>query len=404
MFLTAPLWLTLLVPWAGLLAWALVGRRPAVDVPFVQLWRGPAAAAVPPRRRGRRRPPAPVVLVLLAVLLAVLAAAGPRWDAGGGRITLIVDRGASASGRVGGDVRYRAAMRDLATALPRGTTVHVSTVPAGVQSTGDAGGLAMLAPAIAPTAVDTRAAIFAAATSVTAPAIAITDAPLPDRHGLFRIPPPPPGEDVAITSFAARAAPRPQVMVRVRNDSAATTARLTVRSGTVTTAVDVPLPPRGQSKRYFIDLPALAETVEAALADGDATEANDAAYLAAGTAWARPEPRGPLPSMVADVLAAYARARSPTARSTTVAIITDAGQLSPTAPAVLLPEPTGPPLPATVDPTVADDPLVRDVDWAAALSGATLATPPDQQAFVPLVRVGPRPAVAVTRADPRRVW
>ena len=75
MVLISPLWLLGLLPWAGVTAWLLWGRRQRTLVPFLPLWRGPAP--VPRAKRSVQLPPAAVIFAILSMLLAVLAAARP---------------------------------------------------------------------------------------------------------------------------------------------------------------------------------------------------------------------------------------------------------------------------------------------------------------------------------------
>ena len=71
-----PIALTALVAWAAASPWLLRGSRgPAVEIPFLSLWKsGPTDAVL----RRRRVPPWPVLVVWLAAGVAIVAAAGPR--------------------------------------------------------------------------------------------------------------------------------------------------------------------------------------------------------------------------------------------------------------------------------------------------------------------------------------
>jgi hypothetical protein len=58
MYFTSPIWLALLVPWAGVSVWLLWGRRDRTNVPFLKLWRGPVESPRAQRQmcwRGLRR-------------------------------------------------------------------------------------------------------------------------------------------------------------------------------------------------------------------------------------------------------------------------------------------------------------------------------------------------------------
>src|SRR4051794_30118174 len=115
-----PLWLIGLVPWVGLALYLLLGRRRQEAVPFLDLWVGPVAGT-----KARPRlvpPPAAVVLALLAVVLALFGAARPWVALGGGRggrVTVVVDRGATMSARGRAAPRYVEAAEALAEELSR---------------------------------------------------------------------------------------------------------------------------------------------------------------------------------------------------------------------------------------------------------------------------------------------
>src|SRR5690606_22156628 len=98
MSLLAPIYLLLLVPWAGLVVWLLRRRGRDVAVPFVRLWQQPDASDAVAHRR--RLPPPHLLLVLAALLIAILAAARPAVRdpvASGPPITLIIDTGLTMS-------------------------------------------------------------------------------------------------------------------------------------------------------------------------------------------------------------------------------------------------------------------------------------------------------------------
>src|SRR5438552_3326054 len=133
-FLT-PLWLLGLLPWAGVAAYLLWGRRPRQDVPFLELWRMP-----PDMPAVRRKPAVPPVAVALALAgwLPAFVAAGPpagRGPGGGGRgpVTVIVDRGVTMSARGADRPRFREAAdrvrAELAGRVGPGTAVEVFFVP-----------------------------------------------------------------------------------------------------------------------------------------------------------------------------------------------------------------------------------------------------------------------------------
>jgi hypothetical protein len=90
MFLASPLWLVLLIPWAGLVIWLLQGRLENYRVSFLQLWPRKAPESRPPQRAWDK-PPIALVTLLLALLLAILVCAEPMVHTGPGQSAQSVD-------------------------------------------------------------------------------------------------------------------------------------------------------------------------------------------------------------------------------------------------------------------------------------------------------------------------
>src|SRR5258706_8314981 len=109
MHLMSPIWLLGLALWLGAVLWLLRGSRRGESVPFLALWQGPIAGT--PHERRLSVPPMSIALALLACLLGILAAARPSvlrgFGAGGERITIVVDRGLTMSGRGQSGLRFR---------------------------------------------------------------------------------------------------------------------------------------------------------------------------------------------------------------------------------------------------------------------------------------------------------
>ena len=76
MTFATPIALGMLAPWAGVVAYLLLGLKKSASVPFVNLWRSEVAR--PPIRRSLQRLPRWVALMLIAAAVAIFAAAGPR--------------------------------------------------------------------------------------------------------------------------------------------------------------------------------------------------------------------------------------------------------------------------------------------------------------------------------------
>jgi hypothetical protein len=75
----SPIWLILLMPWAGLVIWLLRGRLPAHGVPFLNLW-SRESAMNPRPKRAWIAPPAAILAVLAGMFLAVIGAATPMIE------------------------------------------------------------------------------------------------------------------------------------------------------------------------------------------------------------------------------------------------------------------------------------------------------------------------------------
>lgn len=303
MFLAAPIWLFALLPWAAVCLYLLWGRRKRVNVPFLDLWKGPVEG-----QRVRRKmaaPPLALVLAMLAMALAIVAAARPAvFDpdrTGGQTVTVIVDRGITMSARGdGGEPRYRAALRQVAAALAEqsgaGQPVDVVATPAidAAPQRTTAGALADVP--LSTTAVDPADALAAFVRAQLAdgrdPVIVVSDAKLPisdDR--LIQVTPPVGIRNVAITAFSARVSPKPQVMVRVRSEGAAAdrvTLRVTSAGQSAERVIDMPRD--GAPRDWFIDLPQLGPQIMAEIIAADDQPVDNRAWLVRETRWPAIEP------------------------------------------------------------------------------------------------------------------
>src|ERR1700688_4862234 len=116
MTFASPLWLVGLLPWIGVALYLLWGRRKRRDVPFLELWRGPAA--VEHAKWKVSAPPVALAMALLAMLAGILGAGRPAARRGGGdqsiAIAVVVDRGLTMSARGASDLRFREAGREAA--------------------------------------------------------------------------------------------------------------------------------------------------------------------------------------------------------------------------------------------------------------------------------------------------
>ncbi|HEV7302382.1 MAG TPA: hypothetical protein VGN72_23790 [Tepidisphaeraceae bacterium] len=387
MILLSPLWLLALLPWTALAVWSLVQRGRTVAVPFVQLWQ---TSATPTPRRGWRAPPSALLLMLGSILLAILAAAGPATR-GAAPVTVIIDRGATMSV----ELRYRlagaAALRELA---DREFAARIVPVPATAtvwnESLND----------LPPTAVDTRVALHAAiaqAIGAGESVVVVSDRDLPASPGgrIFRAAVAPSTGGVSITHLAATTTPANQVMVRLRNESEATIADLTLATGGTTRTTRVDLPSASERRDYFIDVDSLGTNIAVSVGIGPGQQA----YLSRQSAAPIVEAVGLLPPAIARVIAAYTVARPPEVTvSQRVLVTTDA---PPTGPAIFVGQ--GPAVRAAAPFVVVDHPLTRLIDWPAMAVSATLSGDPPAGYRVLVSDAGGRPVLAIDEAA-SRAW
>lgn len=403
-FLT-PIWLLALLPWTALVAWSLTRRRRTVAVPFVNFW--PVGAA-PSKRHGPQRPPVAVILLLASLLSAILAAGGLSWRGGPEKrasVTLIVDRGATMSV---GD-RITPTLADVRGALTeRGFSVRVLAVPAPATTSG---------VAIAPCAVDTSQMLNAAIAverreRPAIPVVVVTDQALSatweaDSRVVRVAPSIRPPARIAITLMAAEpvGASGGQVMLRLRNEGITESETpLTLTSGGRTTDRSIRVPPAGEARDVFVDLPLIGETIEARLGGGLLGER---AYLSRRSAWPRVEVvGGAVPPDVARAVAAYGRAR-PASDGSARVTVASGGQV-----------PVGHDGPAVMvgagdvidvaagTPQVVFDALTTDIDWDALVGGGVAIHGRPPAGFASLVTKGDVTILAATPTGdaPRRAW
>jgi hypothetical protein len=410
-FLT-PIWLLALFPWAGLVAWCLTRRGRTVAVPFVDLW---PTDATPGPRGGARRPPLVVLLVLVGLLLAILAAGGPvvrRAGADGGAVTVLVDRGATMSI---GD-RLRPTVTDVLQRLAdRAMTPRLVAVPASDATDPNA------ANGLLPTALDTATLLPAAIVAElrerpATPVLVITDGDLPavyatDARVVRVAPTVAPPARIAIAHIAAEpvgSGGGGQVMVRLRSESATTgETTLTIESGADRLSRDVSVPPAGEVRDLFVDVPRLGEVVAVQVGAGLLGEQG---FLCRAMPWPRVEVvGGAAPPDVARAVVAYGRARPASTGSRRVVVTVDSDDVAP-----LLRGDHSTVIVGAGDvtstgddpPTVTTDALTADIDWTALIGrGATVSGRPPV-GFEPLVRVGDTTIMAATPVaeSPRNVW
>lgn len=414
----APLWLLGLLPWSAVVLYLLWGRRRRTDVPFLDLWQGPAKGV-----RVRRRvspPPLALALAVLAMLLAVLAAGRPEmtWPWGGLTVSVVIDRGYTMSARGQKDdtrvVDTVAAVEAaLGTLAPlRGIERWVVPGP-GPQRT-NASDL-IISPVRTPTALDTRDALRLATRAALArnpgPAIVVSDQSLGfDDERVVQVSPETLVRNARVVLAAARENPAVQVMVRVRGGAGI--ARGTVRRGTVRVSSAGASAQRGVELRadrdtdVFIDLPRLGDFLKAELRVDDDAPADDAAWLVREASWPRLEPRAPLPAHIQRMVEVYARSRPPGDASRRVILAGDAGALPPGEPGVVVAPVAGGGAGRAArlaEPTVREHPITTGVTWADVGSPALVPGGPPN-GWAPVVSSGANVWVAVREQPVRAVW
>jgi len=416
MTFAAPLWLLALVPWAGVALYLLRGRRRSEHVPFLGLWLGPVTG--PPARHKAAAPPLAVALALLATVLALLGAAGPvvRDQLHGAPITIVLDRGATMSARGVGRPRYVEAAEALARELPRLgplTSAELVDVPGQNVVKTDVSDWISFVPNLRRTAVDTadalRAEVARRLAANTGLVFVVSDRPLGlDDSRLIQLVPASSVRNAGITLLAARETPRPQVMVRVRNDTPLRSARLEVTTAGERTTAEIELPAPGADARdKFVDVPRLGDVVVARLVAEDSFEADNVAWLVRGGSWPRIEPRAALSPELARMVEVYGRLRSSGSASASVAVVDDPEAIPPAMAAVVVApakgtgDPVTPAGPGAIE--VMSHPVTRNLEAGFRTDSIRLIRPAPA-GWTPVVRIGGNTAVAVRDGPVRRVW
>ncbi len=408
MTFAAPLWLALLVPWAVLAAWLMRGRRGALRVPFLDLWR--SAVEAPKSSEVRRPPPIAIVAALSAIAFAVLAVAQPRVRTpvplDDRAVRIIADRGVTMSSAARlNDVTAQA---DEAIKRLGVSAVTVVNVPDDEHETRVVARnwKSAVAPA---TAIDSSDAVRAEVAKSLARSqglvLLLSDQPVAASDPrLIAIAPSKPAENIAITHFALRDHPTTQAMVTIRNDSAQGRAKLTIESDGLTIRRDVGLPTRGTEESTFVDLPRVGATARATIEAADDFDVDNAAYLARRHAWPRVEARGNVPEEVARAIEAYRAARPAAEGATTVAVTSDATLDSNEPTVVVTPMLSETSSSPRLD--VREHAITANVDWSKvkfASPGEAGASPPGA-GWESIVSAGATPIISVRETPPRQVF
>jgi hypothetical protein len=407
----SPFWLIVLVPWAAVALWLFQGRRPPVEIPYLRLWHGPVPLRHPKRKL--HTIPLAVAMALLATLFAVLAGARPAIrgirSSDAAPLVVVVDRGISMSAQTGGHTRYEEAARAMVRAIdPHEALRPVELVPVPgeepVRTT--VADCAERVASLAPTARDTRRSIEEVVNAHLlqsgGPVLVVTDQPVPRDGRIIQIPPDAPVGDVGIVTLAARAQPTPQVMVRVRNQSSLTTCALELSTDAETIQRSIDLPPRGGTRDYFFNPSRVGSLISARIMPQDDLPADDQAWLVREGSSPRVEIRTPVPEELQRVIGAYQQSRPAMDGSTRLLVVGSAADLPADALAVIIAHPDLE-TPAGV-PEVIPHPVTAHIDWQHLSAPIRMAGEPPA-GWTPIVKLGGRPAVAVSPEPARRqVW
>lgn len=258
----APAWLGLLLPWALLALWLLRRSKRSAPVPFVALWRTEHDAAPVIRRRFEF--PLHLILILLALGSIILAAAKPgiRWSTVVGQpVWLIVDTGLGMSAAQDQTTIASSLVQEVAKKL-RATgnlqqPVNLVIVPGQGAQRINLNDLAGLAEQLPSTAIDTQQMVESTVRQVLeqadAPVIVVSNHKLgvnDDR--LMQQSSSHLSDNAGIVAASVADGAPAQLMVRVVNQSGQTAGRLLINHQP---PVDITLPPPGQMRNYFVDLP-----------------------------------------------------------------------------------------------------------------------------------------------------
>jgi hypothetical protein len=406
MMLMAPVWLLGLIPWSALTVWTLLGRPQLQGVPFLPLWASSSAHHA--TARAWQRPPLAVLLLLFALLLSLLAATRPVMPGKPfAKVTVILDRGLSMSAMSDRRVRFVIAAEMAAARLSPGTQVELVDLLSGDRHTLDAHHFASQVATLPRTAIETRplarSTVLDELARSTAPVWILSDQVLDlSDPRLWQIRPGAPIENVGIVQLSATATPSAQVMVEIINNSAQTRAELQIHSDGAVMTSFIDLPPRHQTKRYFIDLDHLGDKIQASLRVADDLDADNTAWLVREGTSPRLEVRGVVPPALRRMIAIYAKSRPPPSGAAIVAIVQDQASLSAAEAGVIVAPPidTSHLLGAV---RVAAHPLTSIVNWPEAVRTASVAGP-SPAAWEPLVTAGEHVLVAARSTPVRRLW
>jgi hypothetical protein len=367
--------------------------------------------------RGPEVPPLAIAALLGAAFFAILSASEPLLigPAGSGQaVTLIIDRGLTMSARPnGGAFRFVMATASAESSIDEvcpGAKIILRLVPPVPGSSDDASSYSAESTTPSASADPDALALAVRRALVDTPGsvVLVSDLQIPVEDPRFvQITPENALNGAGIDSLTVVGDPHPQAMVRVSNQSDSTQASLTLQSDDKQIDSPILLPPRGEAKNYFIDLPNAGAVVEATLhADGD-TILNQRAWAVRRDIWPKivaGEGIGPELRKMIDVYT-HLRPSGPDSKEVTMSVSLEPLEGEQVGAAWVLPQPDDVPLDMTQSLKVDSSPFSTEgVDWLDILSGATAARTGPSADWQPMVTVGNVVVVAARTRPVRQVW
>lgn len=216
-----------------------------------------------------------------------------------------------------------------------------------------------------------------------------------------------PDRPLSNVGISAVAVQRTQVMVRVLNQSLLKRATLQLTADTGSTTVAVDLPPAGEWRNYFIDLPRPFGSVSVSINERDDVPADNSVQLTRRQSWPVVEVRSTLPEEARRMIDVYTTHRLPSDNSPRIAVTSgDPSSLGDESGIVLAHNSSPVQSAAGADAQVQAHPVTENVSWSA-LGSVSVASIP--AGWSPLVTVGGTPIVALREtamhsATVRQVW
>ncbi len=405
MTFTSPIWFIALAPWAALLVWLLSGRLEKSGVPFLNLWPSHDPHLPKPKRHWER-PPVSLAALLAAMLLGILAAAGPSVvHRKSSSVTVVVDRGLGS--------RFALAAKELDASLRRSfpdATVDLRIVPSADSTAGGdwLSQVLSLQPTAAEDAEPLALACFQALRQSAGPVILLSDRAIElSDPRLVQFASSAPITNVGIDLLSVRASPATAAMVRLFNQSGLASAELIVRAdGNIVQSRPIALPPSGEKRDYFVDIPAAPAVIEAEVQCDDSMKINHRAWAVRGAAWPIVEPDSSLPPELIRMIEVYGRHRLPSHDSQRIAVVKASDSIPSDVPvAILADEPSGGAKLSAIEPLIVrdDSSKIESLDWPTILAGTTVWPAPGKD-WRAIVSAGGAAIVAVRDEPVRQAW